>query len=96
MTGFGRIEEAERGRDVGRQQLTPRDRPADRALGLLGQVVAGRERPPGALEDDDADVGVGLGGVERGDERGHQLPVQGVELRRPVQREADAPRRAVS
>ena len=65
MTGFGRVEESEGRGDVGREQVAPGHRPADAALGLLGQVVAGAERAPGALEDDDADVRVGLGGVQR-------------------------------
>ena len=90
---LGRIEEPQRGRDVGRQQLAPGDRAADRALGLLGQVVAGREGPAGALEDDDPDAGVGFGCVEGGHERCDQRAVEGVELRRAVQREPDAPRR---
>ena len=42
---LGRIEEPKRGRDVGGEQVAPLDRPADRAFGLLGQVVAGRRTP---------------------------------------------------
>ena len=65
------------------------------ALGLLGQVVARRERPPGALEDDDPDRRVGGGGVDRGDERRDELARQRVELGRAVERQPDAPRRRV-
>ena len=92
--GLGRVKEPERGRDIGRQQLAPGDGPADRALGLLGQVVAGREGPAGALEDDDPDAVVGFCLVEGGHECGNEFAVEGVELRRAVQREPDAPRRA--
>ena len=65
MTGFGESRNAQRRGDVGRQQLAPGDRPADLRAGLLGQVVARAERPPGSLEHDHPDVGVGLGGIER-------------------------------
>ncbi len=91
---LGRVEEAEGRRDIGGEQLAPLDGALDRALGLLGQVVAGA-RTPARLpcEDDDPDVGVGLGGVEGRDERRDQRPVQGIELGRPVERQPDAPRR---
>ncbi len=92
--GLGRVKEPERGRDIGRQQLAPGHGAADRALGFLGQVVAGREGPAGALEDDDPDAVVGFCFVEGGHECGNEFAVEGVELRRAVQPEPDAPWRS--
>ena len=93
MTGFGRIEEAQGGGHVRRQQRRA-TRPGRRsALGLLGQVVARRERPTGALEDDDPDA---PGRPRRRRARpAVRRPAgrQGVELGRPIEGQPDAPRR---
>ena len=60
---------------------------------LLGQVVAGAERPAGAVDDDDPDGIVGDGRRDRLGQGLAQLVADGVELGRPVEREPDAPRR---
>ena len=67
--------------------------PADPALGLLGQVVAGRERAAGARDDDDPDVGVGVAASIAAVQRLDELAGERVELGRPVERQPDAPRR---
>ena len=96
MTGFGQVEDPQGGGDVGREQLAPADRALDAALDLLGQVVARREGPAGALEHDDPDVRVGGGRVERGDHRLDERPGQGVELGRPVEASGGRPTASAS
>ena len=69
MTGFGQSRMRRVAATSAARSARQRDRAVDAALDLLGQVVARREGPAGALEDDDPDVRVGGGRVERGDHR---------------------------
>ena len=56
-----------------------------RTAGELADIGAGGKRPLGAAEHDAADRVVAVEPLQLGDELGHQLVGQGVELLRPVQ-----------
>ena len=95
MTGFGQSRIAQRGLDVRRPGARAR-RPA-RAR-RLRPPRSGRSRRENARPAPSMTmtrtVGSRVGRVERGDQRLDQLGGQGVELGRPVERQADAPRRS--
>ena len=80
MTGFGESRKRSVAATSAASSVAPGDRPADLGPGLLGQVVAGAEGAPGTLEDDDPHVRVGLGRVERVDQRVDERAVERVEL----------------
>ena len=82
---------SQRGSDVRRKKGTPFRRPTDPALGFLGQVVARREGPARALDDDDPHPRVGLGRVDRRDQRSTSSTGERVELRRPVRASTGRP-----
>ena len=83
----------ERRRHVAAEHVAP----AQRGRGLLlGQVVAGAERPTGAGDRDDPDALVGGGVGDRGGQLVAQLRVERVQLVGTVERQPDAPRRRVA
>ena len=92
MTGFGQSRIRQRGRDVGGEERPPLDGAVDAALDLLAEVVPCRERAAGAFQDDDPDRRVGDRGIERGHQGRDQRTRQRVQLGRPVEHDADAPR----
>ncbi len=52
-----------------------------------GQILPGAKGAPGTGDEEGAAVGIGLGGVERGEERLGHLNRQRIEPLRPVERD---------
>ena len=94
MTGLGQSRICERGGDVDRQRVAPADRAADprpRPPRSGRSRTRTRGRPPRSTMTRTPVVGARR--LDRRDERVDELARQGVELGRPVQGQADAPRR---
>jgi hypothetical protein len=56
--------------------------------GVLGEVVAGAERPPGPSQDEHPNLLVNRSVIERGHEPRHEIAVQRVERLGPVHRQS--------